>query len=77
MVRIFAVFWVGVTLFEWFGKKVRSGWALVIGLLIYSILTLIPVIGFFVTLFVILFGLGAAILADRELYLAARAKGMI
>ncbi len=77
LVRIFAILWVGITLFERFGKKVRSGWALVIGLLIYSLLTLIPVIGAIVALFVMLFGLGAALLADRELYLAARAKEMI
>ncbi len=77
LVRIFAIFWIGVTLFEWLGKRVGEGWALVIGLVVYSFLTLIPFIGGLVALFVILFGLGAAVLADRELYLAARAKEMI
>ena len=77
LVRIFAIFWVGVTLFERLGKRVGEGWALVLGLVVYSILTLIPFIGGLVALFVILFGLGAAILADRELYLAAREKEMI
>ena len=77
LVRVFVIVWAGTVLFAWRGKKVREVWALVIGLLVYSVLTLIPFIGGFVTLFVILFGLGAALLADRGLYLAARGKEMV
>jgi uncharacterized membrane protein len=53
------------------GKQVRPVWALVIGLVVYSIATLVPFIGWWVTWLVILFGLGASLLADRTLYRAA------
>ena len=69
--RVFVMIWAGAALFARMGKPIREVWALVIGLVIYSILTLIPFIGGFVTLLVILFGLGASLLADRTLYRTA------
>src|SRR5574341_473619 len=68
LARIYVVFWTGVTIFERLGKKVHEGWALVVGLIIYFMLTLIPIIGGIITFFVLLFGLGAAILTKKELY---------
>lgn len=75
--RIFVIFWAGVTIFERLGNTVHEVWALVIGLVVYFLLTLIPIIGGIVTLFVLLFGLGAALLTKKELYLALRKQGII
>ena len=61
----------------WRNTQVRDVWALVVGLVVYSVLTVIPFIGGLVTLFVILFGLGAILLADRGLYVAAREKEIV
>ncbi len=77
LVRIFVILWAGVGIFEWLGKTVHGGWALVVGLVVYSLLTLIPVIGDLVTFFVILFGLGAALLTKKELYSALRKQDII
>lgn len=77
LARILAILWIGSTLIGWFGKTVREGWVLVIGLVTYSILTLIPFVGGLITMLAVLVGLGASILADRQLYLTARKKEMI
>jgi cytoskeletal protein CcmA (bactofilin family) len=75
--RVFVILWAGMALFAWRNKQVRDVWALVVGLVVYSVLTVIPFIGGLVTLFVILFGLGAILLADRSLYVVAREKEIV
>ena len=77
LARIYVVFWAGVTIFERLGKRVHEGWALFVGLIIYFILTLIPVIGGIITFVVVLFGLGAAILTKKELYQTLRKQDII
>jgi cytoskeletal protein CcmA (bactofilin family) len=77
LVRVFVILWLGRVLLAWRGNEVRNTWALVLGLIVYSMLTLIPFVGGFVALCAILFGLGATLLADRSLYAAAREKDMI
>jgi hypothetical protein len=75
--RVFVIIRVGAALFAWMGKPVREVWALVIGLVIYSIVTAIPFLGWIVTWAVVLFGLGAALLADRMLFLTARERATV
>lgn len=75
--RIFVILWAGLALFAWRKRPVREAWALVVGLVSYSVLTLIPFIGGLITLTVILFGLGAILLADRGLYAVARANEIV
>ncbi len=69
--RVFVILWAGTTILERFRRGGRAGWALVVGLLVYFFVTLIPFLGGLALLFILLFGLGAATLAQRELYLAA------
>jgi cytoskeletal protein CcmA (bactofilin family) len=77
LVRVFVIMWLGRALLSWRGREVRNTWALVTGLVVYSLLTVIPFIGGLVALSAIVFGLGATLLADRNLYLAAREKEMV
>ena len=77
LVRIFIIFWAGTTIFERTGRKLHEVWALIVGLVVYYIITLIPIIGGLVTFFVILFGLGAAILTKKEFYSAAKKKELL
>jgi cytoskeletal protein CcmA (bactofilin family) len=77
LVRVFVIMWLGRVLLAWRGNEVRNTWAFVVGLVVYSVLTLIPFVGGIVALAAILFGLGATLLADRSLYAAAREKEMI
>ena len=62
------------------GKKflpARSLLSLLTGLLIYSFVSIIPVIGGLWNMAALLFGIGAIVLAEKELYIVARAKKII
>jgi hypothetical protein len=50
---------------------------LFVGLIIYFILTLIPVIGGIITFVFVLFGLGAAILTKKELNQTLRKQDVV
>jgi cytoskeletal protein CcmA (bactofilin family) len=71
LARIVIILWAGTAILERMGKGGHPGWGLLIGLFLYTLLTLIPGPGGLVTLFVILFGLGAALLTLREKYATA------
>ena len=71
LARIAIILWAGTALLERMGKGGHPGWGLLIGLVLYSVLTLIPGPGGLISLFVILFGLGASLLTLRAKYSAA------
>jgi hypothetical protein len=73
-VRVYFIMWFGRALLSWGGREVRNGWALVVGLVVYSVVTLIPFVGGGMALLAIVFGLGATLLADRALYVAAKER---
>ncbi|MEW6324869.1 MAG: hypothetical protein AB1515_05735 [Nitrospirota bacterium] len=73
--RIFAILWAGSAWSVRRGRPVRPGWALVMGLVVYSVVTLIPFVGGFVTLAAILFGLGAALLGAWSVLPARSQEG--
>lgn len=77
LARIFVIYWIGSTIFARMGGKTHELWALIVGLIVYYLITLIPVLGGLVTFSVLLFGLGAAILAERDLYTTARKKDIV
>ena len=70
--RIFVIAWTGHLISRRLGKEHSEKWAFVIGLILYSLLTLIPVLGNLVTFLAILFGLGTLLLIKKEVYIAAR-----
>jgi cytoskeletal protein CcmA (bactofilin family) len=74
LVRVFVIMWLGRALLSWGGREVRDGWALVVGVVVYSVVTLIPFVGGGVALAAIVFGLGASLLADRALYVAPKER---
>jgi hypothetical protein len=49
----------------------------ILGLFVYYALALIPFVGWLVMLFAVLFGLGAELLARRELYVSARRQELL
>ncbi|OGD86591.1 hypothetical protein A2Z23_02160, partial [Candidatus Curtissbacteria bacterium RBG_16_39_7] len=63
--RIFVSLLIGQKISAILGRKVGSGWSLILGLIIYGIITIPPVIGGIVTLLVVLFGLGAILLEEK------------
>jgi len=67
--RIFVMLWMGTLIFERLGKQVPDAWAFGVGLILYSLLVLIPLVGWAVSFFAVVFGLGAAIGTFQERYL--------
>jgi cytoskeletal protein CcmA (bactofilin family) len=77
LARIFVIAWVGHLIFDRLGKAHYEKWAFVIGLILYSFITLLPFIGTIATFLAILFGLGTFLLTKKEVYVQARNQGMI
>lgn len=75
--RIYVIAWAGQRLAAWFGKAIHPGWAFVSGLVLYTFLTLIPILGIFTTLSALLFGMGATVLAKQELYRILRKQDLV
>lgn len=71
--KVFVGLLFGQSLLEAVGKReVNRYLVLALGLLVYFILTAIPVLGWFITLATVTFGLGALFLCEREFLLQSR-----
>lgn len=75
--RIPVIYLMGQWLLSKFTTKEHRVWSLVIGLLVYGILTVIPIIGALVSFFAMVFGLGAWLMAEEQVYKEARKKNLI
>ena len=75
--KILLAYWAGDFLRRKADKKTSDYWTFVIGLLLYYIITLIPVVGPFVTILTLMFGLGASVMVCKGIYLEARKKEII
>jgi hypothetical protein len=64
--KIYSIFWVSNALFKKIGVKTNPFLRLFCGLVIYFILTAIPILGFLVAFAAMLFGLGSGILAQGK-----------
>ncbi len=71
--RIYAILWLGREVVARFGRSPHEVWALLVGMIIFGVVSFIPVLGGFVGLFVVLFGLGAFTLTLKD-YLAVSRK---
>mgnify|MGYP001588379684 CR=1 FL=1 len=76
-VRVLVTYLIGEWLMGKFGWKIHQVWALLIGLVVYGILTIIPVIGGLVGLFATLLGLGGWLISKKQIYTEARKKNLI
>jgi hypothetical protein len=59
------------------GNKGNQIVILVVGVLIYGVVTTLPIIGGLITFFATIISLGALVLAKRDTYLLARDKKVI
>jgi cytoskeletal protein CcmA (bactofilin family) len=75
--RIVVILWAGLLLFRNFGKGEHVRLAFVVGLLLYVLLTLVPILSAWLTVLVIMFGLGTVLLAKRDAYRAARYQDLV
>ncbi len=75
--RIYAIARIGEAILARLRPASSRSAAFVLGLFVYYIVTLIPIIGWFVVALVMLFGLGAELIARKHLYLAARHQNLL
>ncbi|MEX0616353.1 MAG: hypothetical protein WD231_00905 [Candidatus Woykebacteria bacterium] len=75
--RIFVMLWVGTLLSEKTSWKINAYWAFILGVLIYYVVQIIPILGGIVTFLVLLFGLGASLIAKKDAYSSARKDSII
>lgn len=67
LARIYTMLYVGQRLFGQRDESASLAKPFIAGLVVYSLLSIVPVLGGFVTLGTVLFGLGALLMAKREL----------
>jgi cytoskeletal protein CcmA (bactofilin family) len=77
LAKIFVISWAGTGILGRWVKGERTYWAFFTGLVLYFFLTLIPVLGGLIGLFVLFFGLGAAVISEWAHYRAARKKEIV
>ena len=75
--RIYAIARIGEAILARLRPASSRTWAFVLGLFIYYILAIIPFVGWLVVPLVVLFGLGAELIARKQLYVAERNQNLI
>jgi cytoskeletal protein CcmA (bactofilin family) len=75
--RIFVIAWGGQTILGSFGGAHGRYRAFVVGLIVYSLLQVIPLLGGLVTMAAVLFGLGALLFVKKDYYAVFREQGML
>jgi cytoskeletal protein CcmA (bactofilin family) len=77
VVRIYVMACAGQRLVAWSGRPIHPSWAFVSGLVLYTVLGLIPIVGTFISLSAVLFGMGATVLAKQEQYRTLRKQSLV
>jgi cytoskeletal protein CcmA (bactofilin family) len=75
--RIYAIGRIGESILARLRPASSRASAFVLGLFVYYILAIIPVVGWLVVTLVILFGLGAELIARKKFYVSARSQDLI
>lgn len=79
------LYWARIYVIGRIGESIRArlrptssgAWAFVLGLCIYYILASIPFVGWLIVPLVMLFGLGAELIARMQFYMTARAHDLL
>ena len=75
--RVYAMTWLGQLLLRRTSDSSPLAWSFVTGLALYAVLSLIPVVGEFITLATVLFGLGALLAAENDLVAVLRKEQIV
>ncbi len=77
LARVYAIIYVGQMLIRRQEDSSSLAWPFVAGLVLYSLLSLIPLVGGLLTLLTVLFGLGALLMTKKELMVALREQNQV
>jgi len=75
--KIFVSLVIGKKTFKWINQKAGDYQALFVGLIIYYLITALPIIGTIVSILAILAGVGAVLIIKKELYSQFRSKKLL
>jgi len=75
--KAFIILWTGIFLFEKTNQKAGLGWAFVLGLIVYSVIVTLPVLGGILTFLATITGFGILLVNTKRTYLSARKKTLI
>jgi hypothetical protein len=75
--RIYAIGRIGESILARLRPASSRASAFVLGLFVYYILAVIPVVGWFVVPLVVLFGLGSELIARKHFYVTSRRQDLI
>lgn len=75
--RIIFAFAVGLEIKKRAGQKWHDGWSYLSGLLVYAILSSIPIVGWILAIVVWWLGLGALIISEKDFYMKLKEKRLI
>jgi len=75
--KIFAIYALGRFAMRKLGKKDTTPWAYILGVVIYLLLSIIPIIGFITTAVVSLAGVGALLATKKQLYSELKKKNIL
>jgi hypothetical protein len=75
--RIFAMSWIGDAILRRFRSAPSRTASFLVGLVVYYLLAIVPVIGGIVAPLAVVFGLGAELIVRKEFYATARSREMI
>ena len=75
--KVFVSLFIGRRLLKLFGTSLRSGWALLIGLVIFVIVTSIPFIGGIIYLIFLILGFGALLIFYKQTYSKLRSENVV
>jgi hypothetical protein len=77
LARIYTMTWAGQWLLRHKDESTSLARAFTVGLVVYSLLSLVPVVGGLITLGTVLFGLGALLMAKKELIAGLREQQQV
>jgi hypothetical protein len=77
LARVFVMLWAGQHVLRWVSGSPSLAWAFVTGLVLYSLLSLIPFVGWLITLITILAGLGALLMTKKDLVATLRERKVV
>jgi cytoskeletal protein CcmA (bactofilin family) len=68
LARIYAAVWLGRLILGYGRSEDKLVWAFLIGLVIYELVTLIPIVGWIIGALVVFLGLGAVLIEEKDFY---------
>ena len=77
LTKIFVSLFIGRGFLKFFGSSPKSGWTLLVGLIIYVILTSIPFIGWILNIIFVFIGFGALLIYYKQIYSKLRSENVI